>query len=133
MQLSPLLLLGAGLVVAAWQVAAPGAASGRALQFVMVLFVASGLIGIGYHYAGNEEFERELYPGVEGWTLVGQTLAGATPVLAPGAMTLILLRCYRDVRARPRLRLVCPAVLRASNSWRTAALPKPLPAGRTAV
>ena len=101
-QLSPLLLLGAGLLAAVWQIAAPGAASGRALQFVMVLFVASGLIGIGYHYAGNEEFERELYPGVEGWNLVGQTLAGATPVLAPGAMTLLGFLGLTYAHRRPR-------------------------------
>ncbi len=88
-QLSPLLLLVAGLVVAIWQVATPGAASVRALQFVMVLFVANGLVGVGYHYAGNDEFERELYPGIEGLTLVGQALAGATPVLAPGSMMLL--------------------------------------------
>jgi hypothetical protein len=88
-QLSPILLLVVGVVVTIWQVATPSAASVRVLQLVMVLFVASGLVGIGYHYAGNEEFERELYPGVEGLTLVGESLAGATPVLAPGAMMLL--------------------------------------------
>ena len=100
-QLSPLLLLVAGVVVAIWQVVAPGA-SVRALQFVMVLFVASGLIGIGYHYTGNEEFERELYPGVEGLTLVGQALAGATPVLAPGSMMLLGLVGLTYAHRHPR-------------------------------
>ena len=102
-QLSPLLLLVAGLVVAIWQVAAPGAASVRALQFVMVLFVASGLVGIGYHYGGNEEFERELYPGVESLTLVGQALGGATPVLAPGSMVLLGFVGLTYAHRHPRL------------------------------
>ena len=88
-QLSPLLLLVAGLVVAVWQAVLPGAASVRVLQFVMVLFVASSLIGVGYHYAGNEEFERELYPGMEGLTLFRESLSGATPTLAPGSMMLL--------------------------------------------
>ena len=45
-QLLPLLLLVAGLVVVLWQAVRPGAASVRVLRFVMGLFVASGLIGI---------------------------------------------------------------------------------------
>ena len=31
-----------------------------------------------------EEFERELYSGMEGLTLFRESLSGATPTLAPG-------------------------------------------------
>jgi hypothetical protein len=102
-QLVPLVLLAAALVVAIWQVAAPGATGVRALQFVMVLCVAGGLVGIGYHYAGNEEFEREQFPGIEGVTLVGGTLRGATPVLAPGSMALLGLVGLTYAHRHPRL------------------------------
>ena len=88
-QLSPLLLLVVGLVVAIWQVAAPGVASVRMLQFVMLLFLSSGLVGIGYHYAGNEISAREADPAVAGSALFRVSLGGTSPVLAPGSLVLL--------------------------------------------
>ena len=88
-QLSPLLLLVAGLVAALWQVASPGVASVRMLQLVMVLFLSTGLVGIGYHYAGNETFAREEDPAADGPVLFRRALGGASPVLAPGSMVLL--------------------------------------------
>ena len=85
----PLGLMAAVAGVIVWHLLVPGVASVRALQFGMVLFLSTGLIGVGYHYAGNEEFERELYPGVEGTALIRQSLTGATPVLAPGSLVLL--------------------------------------------
>jgi hypothetical protein len=55
----------------------------------MVLFVGSGMLGVVLHYQGNEEFELEMQPALSGRTLVGKTLTGATPVLAPGSMSLL--------------------------------------------
>ena len=55
----------------------------------MACFVASGVLGVGLHYRGNVEFERELYPALAGMELVRKTLTGATPVLAPGSMALL--------------------------------------------
>ena len=85
----PLLLLGMGVVVAVWHAAAPRRVTVRALQLTMVLFVASGLAGVALHYRGNVEFELEMYPSMGGIELVQKTLTGATPVLAPGSMTLL--------------------------------------------
>jgi hypothetical protein len=47
------------------------------------------VLGVGLHYDGNEEFELEMYPTMAGVELVQNTLTGATPVLAPGSMTLL--------------------------------------------
>jgi hypothetical protein len=85
----PLALLGVGLVTAAWHAAAPRALTVRALQAAMLLFLASGILGVALHYRGNAEFELEMYPGIAGMELVQKTLTGATPVLAPGSMTLL--------------------------------------------
>jgi hypothetical protein len=89
LQLIPLILLTVGLVSLAWHAARPGRASALAVRLMMTLFVASGLVGVGLHYRGNHEFEREMYPSMAGVELVGKTLTGATPVLAPGSMALL--------------------------------------------
>jgi hypothetical protein len=88
-QFAPLVLLVVGGVATGWHLAAARAASARALQVLMVLFVASGAIGIGLHFRGNVEFEREMYPEMAGVELIGKTLTGATPVLAPATMALL--------------------------------------------
>ena len=85
----PLMLLGFGIVVAGWHATAPRATTVRAMQITMLLFVVSGAVGVALHYRGNVEFELEIYPGLGGIELVQKTLTGATPVLAPGSMTLL--------------------------------------------
>jgi hypothetical protein len=85
----PLAVLGAGGLALAWHGAAPQGITVRVVQAVMALFVASGIAGVALHYRGNVEFEREMYPTLAGFQLVRQTLTGATPVLAPGSMTLL--------------------------------------------
>jgi hypothetical protein len=87
-QIVPLVLLAAGIPIAAWHLAS-ARASLPALRWLMVLFVASGGVGIALHYRGNVEFELEMYPTLGGLELIGQTLTGATPVFAPGAMALL--------------------------------------------
>jgi hypothetical protein len=88
-QLIPLVLLAAGLMTLAWHAAAPRAVTVRALQVMMLLFVLSGAVGVVLHYRGNAEFELEMYPAMGGLELVEKTVTGATPVLAPGSMTLL--------------------------------------------
>ena len=85
----PLVFLGASMPVLAWHTSAPGVASIRTLQALMAAFIALGVLGIGLHYDGNVEFERELNPSERGWTFIRKTVAGATPVLAPGSMVLL--------------------------------------------
>ncbi len=85
----PLVLLGIGVVTVTWHAARPSALSVRALQVTMALCVAAGVLGVGLHYDGNVEFELEITPAMAGLELVQQALAGATPVLAPGAMAML--------------------------------------------
>lgn len=85
-QLVPVVLLGAGVVVAGWHLGRSSSVSLRAVQGLGVLYVLSGLLGLWFHYAGNLEFEREMSPDAAGWPLVKAVLTGATPALAPGTM-----------------------------------------------
>jgi hypothetical protein len=72
LQLVPVVLLVFGLVLLNWHAASPRPASKRAVQVLMTLFVVSGLPGVGLHYRGNEEFEREMYPPMAGVELAGK-------------------------------------------------------------
>lgn len=88
-QQSPLWLLGVGLIAVGLRFAAPGAATMRLLQAVMVAFVLDGAVGVWLHYDGNVAFELEMYPSRAGWELVREALAGATPTLAAAAMSFL--------------------------------------------
>lgn len=85
-QLTPVVLLGGSLLALAWQAAERGPRSTRCFQIAMVLFVTSGVSGLWLHYAGNAEFELEMYPTLSGLDLFQGAIAGATPTLAPGTM-----------------------------------------------
>ena len=86
-QIIPLALMGAGYVVVAWNAVRRTRLSVLALQFVMVLFVASGLLGAYYHYSANVEFQLEMEPGLTGGNLWWKVLQAKTPPsLAPGVM-----------------------------------------------
>jgi hypothetical protein len=85
----PLVVLGISVVVIGWHAASPGRASVRAMQILMVVFIATGALGVGLHYDGNVTFEREINPTSSGFEFLRKTVAGATPVLAPGSMTLL--------------------------------------------
>jgi hypothetical protein len=88
-QITPVALLGASVLISAWHALRPGAASVRTLQALMLLSVASGALGVVFHYEGNVEFELEMYPSMAGLELFGKTMTGATPVLAPGTMVVL--------------------------------------------
>lgn len=107
-QWTPIVLLAGAVVVIGGHVIRPGVASVRALQSVMALFVASGMVGLALHYKGNVEFEREMYPSLAGWQLFKQAMTGATPSLAPGTMVqfglLGLLYAFRHPALRPETR-----------------------------
>jgi hypothetical protein len=98
-QWAPLVLLAVGLLVAGALAAGATRARVRALRVVAGLQVVAALIGIYLHLRSNVEFELELRPGTGGWPLVIETLRGAIPALAPGAMAQLgllgLLVCFR--------------------------------------
>jgi len=102
-QWTPLAALGASVLVLLWHAAAPGRNSVWTLRLLMVTFIVSGVAGVGLHYDGNAEFERELHPKDAGMAFLTHVLAGATPVLAPGSMVLLglvgLVHAYRHPSA----------------------------------
>ena len=98
-QLAPLALLGVALAVLVAHQLLARAATIRALQGVMILFLASGVVGLALHYRGNVEWELERMASLSGVELFRHAVMGATPTLAPGAMVILgligLLYTYR--------------------------------------
>jgi hypothetical protein len=85
----PVVALVCALPVLIWHASSPSFSSVRVLQALMALFLVLGVVGVGLHYDGNVEFERELRPSERGWEFLRKTVAGATPVLAPGSLVLL--------------------------------------------
>jgi hypothetical protein len=86
-QLIPLGLAGVGVLSIAAAAIMPTRATMRGLRVVMMLTVASGFLGIWYHYAATTEFQLEMDPSLRGWALFRKAIvAKAPPALAPGAM-----------------------------------------------
>lgn len=85
----PVIALTTAIPILIWHGASPGAASVRTLQALMAVFIVLGIAGVGFHFNGNVEFERELHPDERGWQFLRKTVAGATPVLAPGSLLLL--------------------------------------------
>lgn len=110
-QWSPLVLLGAGLVSSVVLAMRPSRGALEVFRAVMVLFVANGLLGVYFHFAGNVEFALERNPSLRGLPLVWKALGGATPAMAPGALAQLgllgLVYAYRR-----------PAVGRATPEFR---------------
>lgn len=98
-QWAPLALLAVGFLATGVLAAGPTAGRVRALRAVATLQVVAAAAGIFLHLRSNVEFELELRPGTGGWPLVIETLRGAIPALAPGAMAQLgllgLLVCFR--------------------------------------
>ena len=82
----PIALLAGALLTLGWHALERGRTSLNVLRALMVLSLASGFIGVLLHYRGNVEFELEMYPDLAGWKLFRDSMMGATPALAPGAM-----------------------------------------------
>jgi hypothetical protein len=85
-QYSPLALLSLAMATGTIALLRPGHAVIRTFQAVMVLCIASGIVGIWLHYQGNVEWELERNPAMRGFTLFKEAIMGATPFLSPGAM-----------------------------------------------
>lgn len=86
-QMPPLALIGVALIIVAILWFRPTPTGVTALRIAMVLFIASGALGVLLHYNGNREFQTELDPSLTGWALfVKVVTAKAPPAMAPGAM-----------------------------------------------
>jgi hypothetical protein len=86
-QLPPLIMISLGLMVAAWVAAKGSVTSVTTLRVLMVLFIATGCLGMMMHYQGNWEFQREVDPTAGGWDVFVKVMrAKAPPALAPGVM-----------------------------------------------
>ena len=99
----PLSLIALGLVICLWEAVRPSRLASATLHVMAWVFIASGAAGIYFHYRGNVEFEREMYPQMTGVELFSETMTGATPVLAPGTMVLLGLVGLAYAYARTRL------------------------------
>ena len=86
-QLIPHIVLLAGLLATVTVYLKPSAATLRAFQATMWLFVVIGMLGVFFHLKGNVEFATERDPSLSGFKLIWKVLRGATPVLAPGALS----------------------------------------------
>jgi hypothetical protein len=87
-QLIPLVLLGVAFVSVLWHASRPSGWSLMVLQILMVLFVASGLVGVVLHYQANVEFQLEMDKSLAGMPLFWKAIAAkAPPALAPGSMS----------------------------------------------
>ncbi len=82
----PFVALALGLAGCGALVSRPGPGLVRAFRWIMAATIATGGVGIWLHFAGNRAFEVEMDASQSGWLLVWQSLRGATPALAPGAM-----------------------------------------------
>jgi hypothetical protein len=107
-QITPIALIALALLVLLWHGVTRGTASLRAIQAVMVLFLFSGLIGIGLHYSANAEFEAEMDPSLAGLRLLRESMSGATPALAPGTMVQLGLLGLVYTYRHPRLNAATP-------------------------
>lgn len=83
----PLALLGLGLAAILAIRVRPSPLSFRVFRLTMFAFVAGGMLGLYFHYAGNVEFALERSPELKGVALVWKSLRGATPALAPVALS----------------------------------------------
>lgn len=101
-QYAPLALLAAGVPSLLWLRLRASAVARRTAQSLMGLFLIAGAVGVALHARGNAEFELEMYPTRAGWELARETLTGATPVLAPGSMTLLGLVGLAYVQSKER-------------------------------
>jgi hypothetical protein len=82
----------------------------RVFQAVMALCVVTGAVGIFLHYRGNVEFELERDGSLHGLRLFWEAIRGATPALAPGALSQLGLLGLAYTYRHPALR-TSPATL----------------------
>lgn len=99
-QIIPLAIVALSLLVLVVQLTRPSAAGITTFRILMVVMVATGLLGVYFHYQGNLEFQLEMDASQTGWALLKKVLEAKTPpALAPGTLSQLgllgLLYTYR--------------------------------------
>lgn len=111
-QLIPLGLAAAGTIAVLVAAGKPTPVTVRVVQVVMLLFVASGFLGVWFHYQVTTEFQLEMDPSLGGWALFRKAIvAKAPPALAPGAMIQLGLIGLAYTFGHPAFRRATPRVL----------------------
>jgi len=85
----PLVLIVAGTTAGVWLAVRPSHGAVRTFRILLAAYVPAGLLGVYFHFQSNVEFEQELHPNSAGLELVTESLGGAMPTLAPGAMIML--------------------------------------------
>jgi hypothetical protein len=103
-QWAPLLSLAVGVILTAAVAVRPTARLVKVLRVIMALYVPVAVFGLYLHITSNVEFEVEMRPSIDGFELIRESLTGAIPALAPGAMLQLgligLLACFRHPMVR---------------------------------
>lgn len=125
----PLALLVLVLAVNVVLVVRPGRRAIRLFQLLMLLCVATGVLGIWLHYRGNVEFALELHPELRGLALFWEATRGATPTLAAGALSQLgvlgLAYAFRHPMLRPAADPAATPATSATTGSRTTREPSP--------
>ncbi len=104
LQWAPILMLVAGVLSATAVAVRPTARLVNLLRAIMALYLPVAGVGLYLHINSNVEFELEMRSSLDGFELMRESLTGAIPALAPGAMLQLgligLLVCFRHPVAR---------------------------------
>jgi len=104
LQWTPLILLVAGFLMGVAVAIRPVHAVVATFRALMGLYLPASALGLYLHVKSNAEFELEMQPAMAGMELIVESLTGAMPALAPGAMAqmglLGLLVCFRHPALR---------------------------------
>lgn len=95
-QWTPIALLGVGLILGGAVRLRPNRITVGGLRTLVLGYLIAAGVGLYLHLKSNVEFELQLHPSMAGLELITETLRGAMPALAPGAMAQLgLLVCFR--------------------------------------
>jgi hypothetical protein len=104
-QLIPMVIAGIGLLSTAAVVVRPGALTLRVLQFTMLCYVGTGVIGMSLHYQANVALQREEDPTLTGRALFWKAVhSPAPPALSPGILVQLALLGLLSTYRHPELK-----------------------------
>ena len=85
-QLLPIVLIGISLVVFTVISIRQGQLLGYIFNYLMIACVFAGIAGFYLHLSANMEFEAEMRPTLDVWSVLIESFSWAIPALAPGSM-----------------------------------------------